>query len=364
MKKTPLYEKHVELNGKMVPFAGYYMPVHYSTTLQEEHENVRNNVGIFDVSHMGEFVVEGKEALTLIQSVTTNDASKLAVGDAQYTCMPNDKGGIVDDMIIYRLEENKFMLVVNASNMDKDWNWISDHNKFDVKMTNRSDEMGILAVQGPKATEVLQKLTSVDLSKVPFYKFAIGDFAGKQDIIISATGYTGSGGFELYIPNEHIVEIWDSLMKEGKSYNILPAGLGARDTLRLEMGFCLYGNDINDTTSPIEAGLKWITKFKKEGDFPSKQLFIDQFNAGVKKKLVAFKMEGKRIPRQGYFIYNENEEKIGEVTSGTHSPSLDIPIGMGYVDAEYMKNGTKILVEFRKKKLEGEIVKLPFYKAK
>ncbi len=364
MKKTPLYEKHVELQGKMVPFAGYYMPVHYSTTLQEEHENVRNNVGIFDVSHMGEFIVEGKEALNLIQSVTTNDASKLAVGDAQYTCMPNEKGGIVDDMIIYKLEENKFMLVVNASNLDKDWNWISDHNKFDAKMTNRSDEMGILAVQGPKATDVLQKLTSVDLSKVPFYKFVTGDFAGKKDIVISATGYTGSGGFELYIPNEYMVEIWDSLIKEGKEYNILPAGLGARDTLRLEMGYCLYGNDINDTTSPIEAGLKWITKFKKEGDFPSKQLFIDQFNEGVKKKLVAFKMEGKRIPRQGYLIYNENEEKIGEVTSGTHSPSLDIPIGMGYVDVEYLKAGTKILVEFKKKKLEGEIVKLPFYKAK
>ncbi len=361
-KHTPLYDKHITLGGKMVEFAGYMMPVHYNTTIQEEHENVRANVGVFDVSHMGEFIIEGKEALDLVQSITTNDASKLVVGQAQYTCMPNDDGGIVDDMIIYKLSEEKFMFVVNASNMEKDWNWIKKHNVFDAKMRDDSMTMGILAVQGPKATALIQKLTSKDLSEIKFYHFAIGDVAGVGDIIISATGYTGSGGFELYVPNGKMNRIWDALFEEGKNHNILPAGLGARDTLRLEMGYCLYGNDIDDTTSPIEAGLKWITKFKKEADYPSKQLFIEQYKNGVDRKLTAFKMEGKRIPRHGYKVFDENGEEIGFVTSGTFSPSLDIPVGMAYVKPEYAKSGSKIYIEFRKKKMEADVVKLPFYK--
>ncbi len=361
-KHTPLYDKHVALGGKMVEFAGYMMPVHYDTTIQDEHENVRANIGVFDVSHMGEFIIEGKEALDLVQSITTNDASKLVVGQAQYTCMPNEDGGIVDDMIIYKLSDEKFMLVVNASNMEKDWNWIKKHNTFDAKMRDDSMTMGILAVQGPKATALVQKLTSKDLSEIKFYHFAIGDVAGVGDIIISATGYTGSGGFELYIPNDKMNKIWDALFEEGKDLNILPAGLGARDTLRLEMGYCLYGNDIDDTTSPIEAGLKWITKFKKEANYPSKQLFIEQFKNGVSRKLTAFKMEGKRIPRHGYKVFNENGEEIGFVTSGTFSPSLDIPVGMAYVKPEYAKSGSKIYIEFRKKKMEADVVKLPFYK--
>lgn len=361
-KKTPLYEKHIKSGAKMVPFAGYLMPVHYQTTIQEEHENVRKNVGVFDVSHMGEFIVEGPEALGLIQHITCNDASKLTPGAAQYTCMPNDKGGIVDDLIVYRLAEDKFMLVVNASNMEKDWNWVISHNKFDAKVTNESENMGILAVQGPKAIDLLQKLTDTDLSKIKFYHFTIGNVAGVNDIIISATGYTGSGGFELYIPNDKMEIIWDALFEKGKEFGILPAGLGARDTLRLEMGYCLYGNDINDETSPIEAGLKWITKFKKEADYPSKQLFIKQFKEGVKRKLTGFKMEGRRVPRHGYKVFNNEEKEIGIVTSGTFSPSLDIPVGMAYLDIDYIEPGTKIYIDFGRKKMEGEVVKLPFYK--
>ena len=361
-KKTPLYNKHVELGAKMVPFAGYIMPVHYQTTIQEEHENVRKNVGVFDVSHMGEFIVEGPGALDMIQHITTNDASKLKQGAAQYTCMPNETGGIVDDLIVYRLADDKFMMVVNASNLEKDWKWVNDHNKFDAKVTDESDKMGILAVQGPKAIDLLQKLTSVDLSAIKFYHFTIGDVAGVEGIIISATGYTGSGGFELYIPNEKMEQIWDALFEKGKEYGILPAGLGARDTLRLEMGYCLYGNDIDETTSPIEAGLKWITKFKKEAEYPSKQLFIKQFKEGVKRKLTGFKMEGKRIPRHGYKVLNKEGEEIGVVTSGTFAPSLDIPVGMAYIDTDYIEPETEILIDFGRKKMEGEVVKLPFYK--
>ena len=360
MKKTALYEKHVELQGKMVSFAGFMMPVHYSTTIQEEHENVRENVGVFDVSHMGEFIVEGSEALDLIQNITTNDASKLKIGSAQYTCMPNADGGIIDDLIIYMIGENKYMLVVNAANLEKDWNWINDNNTFDAELTDESDNMGILAVQGPKAIDVLQKLTDTDLSKIPFYKFEFGTVASIENVIISATGYTGSGGFELYMSDNKTNDIWDALFEVGKEENILPVGLGARDTLRLEKGYCLYGNDIDDTTSPIEAGLKWITKFKKDGDYPSKQLFIDQFKAGVDRKLVAFKMDGKRIPRNGYKVLNLDSDEIGIVTSGSFSPSLDIPIGMAYVKMEYLKPGTDILIEFRKKQMKGEVVKLPF----
>ena len=361
-KKTPLYNKHVELGAKMVPFAGYIMPVHYKTTIQEEHENVRKNVGVFDVSHMGEFIVEGTEALDLIQHITTNDASKLKPGAAQYTCMPNETGGIVDDLIVYRLADDKFMMVVNASNLEKDRKWVNDHNKFDAKVIDESDKMGILAVQGPKAINLLQKLTSVDLSAIKFYHFTTGDVAGVENIIISATGYTGSGGFELYIPNEKMEQIWTALFEKGKEYGILPAGLGARDTLRLEMGYCLYGNDIDETTSPIEAGLKWITKFKKEAEYPSKQLFIKQFKEGVKRKLTGFKMEGKRIPRHGYKVLNKEGEEIGVVTSGTFAPSLDIPVGMAYIDTDYIEQGTEILIDFGRKKMEGEVVKLPFYK--
>jgi len=357
---TPLYNKHIGLGGKMVEFAGYMMPVHYETTIQEEHENVRANVGIFDVSHMGEFIIEGAEALDLVQKITTNDASKLKDGQAQYTCMPNDKGGIVDDMIIYKININKFMLVVNASNMEKDWNWIKKHNTFDAKLKDDSMSMGILAVQGPKATALIQKLTDVELSTIKFYHFAIGTVAGVDNVIISATGYTGSGGFELYVANEDMTKVWDALFENGKDFDLMPAGLGARDTLRLEMGYCLYGNDLDETTSPIEAGLKWITKFKKEADYPSKQLFIDQFKNGVERKLAAFKMEGKRIPRHGYKVLNKEKEEIGVVTSGTFSPSLDIPIGMAYINTKYLNVGTELLIDFGRKQMDAEVVKLPF----
>jgi len=361
-KKTPLYNKHIDMNGKMVEFAGYYMPLHYDTTIQEEHENVRKNAGVFDVSHMGEFIIQGPEALRLVQSITCNDASKLKPGAAQYTCMPNDKGGIVDDLILFRLADDKFMLVVNAANIEKDWRWINNHNRYDATILDESDKMGILAVQGPKANDVLQKISGIDTGNIKFYHFAYGDVAGVDDILISATGYTGSGGFELYIPNEHMEAVWDALFEAGKEHNLLPAGLGARDTLRLEMGYCLYGNDIDETTSPIEAGLKWITKFKKEEDYPSKDIFIRQYKEGVSRKLAGFEMEGRRIPRKGYKVLNEAGEEIGEVTSGAYSPSLDIPIGMGYLKTEYTQPGTVIYVDFGRKKQKGQVVKLPFYK--
>jgi len=361
-KKTPLYDKHIALKGKMVPFAGYMMPVHYDTTIQEEHENVRANAGVFDVSHMGEFIVQGPEALKLIQSITCNDASKLKPGAAQYTCMPNDKGGIVDDLILYRLDDDKFMLVVNASNLEKDWRWINNHNRYDATILDKSEDMGILAVQGPKATKILKKLTDVDVENIKFYHFTMGKVAGIDDILISATGYTGSGGFELYIPNEKMVPVWDALFEAGKDENLLPAGLGARDTLRLEMGYCLYGNDIDENTSPIEAGLKWITKFKKEEDYPSKQIFIDQYKSGVKRKLTGFEMKGKRIPRHGYKVLNKEGKEIGIVTSGTFSPSLDIPVGMAYIDVDYLEPGTEILIDFGRKQMEAIVKRPPFYK--
>jgi len=360
--KTPLYDRHVAAGGKMVPFAGYLMPINYNTSIQEEHLNVRNNVGIFDVSHMGEFIVEGPQALDLIQSITSNDASKLKTGQAQYSCMPNDQGGIVDDLIVYRLAEDKYMMVVNAANLEKDWNWLVSHNNFDAKTSNISNEMGILAVQGPNATELIQKLTDTDLNEIPFYHFKTGNVAGRDEVIISATGYTGSGGFELYIQNDDMPHIWDALFDEGRKTGLTPVGLGARDTLRLEMGYCLYGNDIDDTTSPIEAGLKWITKLEKEADFPSKQIFIDQANNGVNKRLVAFTMEGRRIPRHNYPVMNSEGETIGHVTSGTLSPNLEIPVGMAYVQNDYAKTGTSINIDFSRKMIPGKIVKLPFYK--
>lgn len=360
--KTPLYDRHLAAGGKMVPFAGYVMPIHYNTSIQEEHLGVRNNVGIFDVSHMGEFFVEGPQALDLIQSITSNDASKLKPGQAQYSCMPNDQGGIVDDLIVYRLGKNKFMMVVNAANLEKDWNWLNDHNKFDASATDLSSEMGILAVQGPNANELIQKLTDTDLNEIPFYHFKSGSVAGRDNIIISATGYTGSGGFELYIPNNDMPHIWDALFEEGRKNGVMPVGLGARDTLRLEMGYCLYGNDIDDTTSPVEAGLKWITKIDKDAEFPSKRIFSDQINNGISRRLVAFTMEGKRIPRHGYPVKNSEDEIIGHVTSGTFSPSLEMPIGMAYLKKEYSKPGTSINIDFSRKMIPGAVVKLPFYK--
>ena len=367
MKYTPLTKKHESLGAKMAEFAGYYMPISYSN-ISEEHATVRNGVGVFDVSHMGEFIVRGKEALNLIQKVTSNDASTLAIGDAQYSCLPNHNGGIVDDLLVYRLDEDQcaegeqaFMLVVNASNIEKDWNWISQHNSFDAKMINISDQSSLLAVQGPKALEVLQSLTDIDLSALKYYTFTKGRIAGIDNVLISITGYTGSGGAELYVANENVEQLWDAIFEAGKDFDIKPIGLAARDTLRLEMGFCLYGNDINDHTSPIEAGLGWITKTKKE-DFNSIEIFRKQRAEGIDKKLVAFKINDRRVPRHGYPIEDADGNVIGEVTSGTSSPSLEIPIGMGYVPKSFAALDTEIFVVAGKKRLEANVVKLPFYK--
>ncbi len=363
MKKTPLYDTHVALSAKMVEFAGFEMPVVY-TTITEEHQNVRLHAGLFDVSHMGQFMISGPEALNLVQMVSSNDASKLKINQAQYSCLPNDKGGIVDDLIVYRLEEQKFMLVVNAANAEKDYFWINSANTFDARLEDLSDHYALLALQGPKATRILQKLTSTDLDDIAFYHFTTGAVAGIDNVIISATGYTGSGGFELYISNTNARHLWDAIMEAGKADHILPIGLGARDTLRLEMGYCLYGNDINDNTSPIEAGLGWIVKTKKDSDFFSKDHFIAQRRDGITRKLVGFVLDDKRVPRQGYPIANTEEEEIGFVTSGTMSPSLDMPIGMGYVPVDVAKPGNDILIQVRKKFLRAKIVALPFYKNK
>jgi len=359
LKKVALNDVHVALGGKMVPFAGYYMPVRYSSDL-DEHHTVRNAVGVFDVSHMGEFMVEGPGALPLIQNVTSNDASKLADGQAQYSCLPNDKGGIVDDLLVYKMADEKYLLVVNASNIDKDWNWISSHNTFGAKMTNISAATSLFAVQGPKAAEVLQKITKVDLSAISYYHFTIGEIGGVKDVIISATGYTGAGGFELYVKNEQALTLWNNVFEAGKEEGIKPIGLGARDTLRLEMGFCLYGNDIDDTTSPLEAGLGWITKFTK--DFTNSEALKKQKEAGVSKKLVGFELIDRGIPRSHYELFNTSHEKIGEVTSGSQSPTLSKGIGMGYVKTEFSKPDTEILVEIRGKFLMAKVAKLPFLK--
>ena len=367
MKQTPLTATHIGLGAKMTDFAGYNMPVVY-TSIKEEHQCVRNNVGMFDVSHMGEFIVRGKEALQLVQHVTSNNASKLAIGQAQYSCLPNGKGGIVDDLLVYRLpnemsaeEEDVFMLVVNASNIQKDWDWISSHNHYDARMINISDETGLLAIQGPNAAAVLQSLTDIDLAGMKYYTFEKGTFAGVPNVVISATGYTGAGGFEVYTPSEHTASIWDAIMEAGKSHQIQAIGLGARDTLRLEMGFCLYGNDIDDTTSPIEAGLSWITKVKK-GDFIDQPLFAKQKAEGVSRKLVGLTVEGRRVPRHGYAIEDEQGNPIGEVTSGTQAPSLGYPIGMGYVKTEFAAPGSQIQVVMGSKRVQGTVVKFPFYK--
>ncbi|WBL23916.1 glycine cleavage system aminomethyltransferase GcvT [Zunongwangia sp. HRR-M8] len=359
MKEVALAEKHKALGAKMVPFAGYNMPVSYEG-VNAEHQTVREHLGVFDVSHMGEFLVTGEHALELIQSVTSNDAAKLVDGQAQYTCMPNEDGGIVDDLIIYRFDAEKFLLVVNAANIEKDWNWISKHNSMDAHLTDLSDDMSLLAIQGPKAAEAMQSLTNVDLSAMKFYTFEVATFAGMEKVIISATGYTGSGGFEIYFKNECAEEIWNKVMEAGADYGIKPIGLAARDTLRLEMGFCLYGNDIDDTTSPIEAKLGWITKFNKE--FVNSEALKKEKEEGAKRKLVAFELDERGIPRQGYEIVNEKGEVIGNVTSGTMSPSLEKGIGLGYVKTEYAGFGKKINIQIRKKAIPATQVKLPFYK--
>ena len=359
MRKTALYQKHVDLGAKLVPFAGFEMPVSYEG-VNIEHQNVRNHLGVFDVSHMGEFFIEGPETIDLLQYVTSNDVSKLVDGQAQYTCLPNDKNGIVDDLIIYRFHAEKFLLVVNASNIDKDWKWINSHNTFDAQMRNASDEYSLLAVQGPKAIEAMQALTEVDLSALKFYHFTENTFAGADDVIISATGYTGSGGFELYIKNEDANKVWYKVLEAGKDFGIKPIGLAARDTLRLEMGFCLYGNDIDETTSPLEAKLGWITKF--DTDFINKENLLKQKEEGIERKLIAFEVLDKGIPRKDYPILDEDQNPIGYVTSGTQSPSLNKPIGLGYVKTGFHQIDQTCLIQIRKKHVRAKIVKLPFYK--
>ncbi len=360
MRNTALTDIHEALGAKLVPFAGYNMPVSYEG-VNAEHETVRNGVGVFDVSHMGEFLIEGENALKLIQKVTSNDASKLQVGDAQYSCMPNKDGGIVDDLICYRVHENTYLLVVNASNIEKDWNWISSYNvTTNAEMKDLSEGYSLLAIQGPKAVEAMQPLTSVDLSKIDFYTFKVADFAGVENVIISATGYTGSGGIEIYCKNNEVEQVWNKVFEAGKAYGIKPIGLAARDTLRLEMGYCLYGNDINDTTSPIEAGLGWITKFTK--DFVNCEALAKEKEHKPKRRLVAFELDDRGIPRQDYDIVDGNGHKIGVVTSGTMSPSLKKGIGMGYVPRIMAKSGSKIYIQVRKKAIPATVVRLPFYK--
>ena len=359
MKNTALTQKHQDLGAKLVPFAGYNMPVQYEG-VTVEHETVRNGVWVFDVSHMGEFELKGENALALIQKVSTNDASVLIDGKAQYSCMPNGNGGIVDDLIIYRISQNHYFLVVNASNIEKDWNWISSHNDLGVEMTNLSNDYSLLAIQGPKAAEAMQQLTSIDLSAMVYYTFQYGTFAGIENVMISATGYTGSGGFELYVKNEHAEQLWNRIFEAGEKFGIKPIGLAARDTLRLEMGFCLYGNDIDDTTSPLEAGLGWITKFTK--DFVDSAFLKNQKEVGVSRKLVAFEMIDRGIPRHDYKIVDANGAEIGKVTSGTMSPSMKIGIGLGYVTIENAQLDREIFIEIRDKSIKAKVVKLPFYK--
>lgn len=359
MKNTALTAVHEKLGAKMVPFAGYNMPVQYEG-VNIEHETVRNGVGVFDVSHMGEFFLKGEHALALIQKVTSNDASKLVDGKAQYSCLPNNEGGIVDDLIVYKVADNHYMLVVNASNIEKDWNWIAQHNDLGVEMINASEEYSLLAIQGPKAAEAMQSLTSIDLNNMGYYTFQIGEFAGIKDVIVSATGYTGSGGFEIYFKNEDAETIWNKVFEAGAAFGIKPIGLAARDTLRLEMGFCLYGNDINDTTSPLEAGLGWITKFDKE--FTNSDNLKKQKEAGVTRKLVGFELIERGIPRHDYEIVNADGNVIGIVTSGTQSPSLGKAIGMGYVPTQFATVDSEIYIRIRNKDIKAKVVKMPFYK--
>ncbi len=357
-KRTALYDKHVSLGAKMVPFAGFEMPVQY-TGVTEEHFAVREKVGIFDVSHMGQFFIEGPAAKDLLQFVTTNNVDTLEHGKAQYSCLPNGNGGIVDDLIVYKMEDEKYFVVVNASNIDKDWNHISKYNeKFGAIMTNASDEMSLIAIQGPKATETLQKLTDTNLSEIPYYHFTVGSVTGVSDVIISNTGYTGSGGFEIYFKNENAEKLWNELTKAGEEFGLIPCGLASRDTLRLEKGFCLYGNDIDDTTSPIEAGLGWITKFEK--DFVDKELFAKQKEEGITRKLVGFEMQERAIPRHDYPVVDAEGNVIGKVTSGTMSPMRNIGIGMAYVDKPNFKLGSDIFIQIRNKNIAAKVVKMPF----
>jgi aminomethyltransferase len=360
MKRTVFYDVHKSTGARIVPFAGFEMPVEYSGVI-DEHITVRNSVGVFDVSHMGEFWVKGPKALDFIQQVTTNDASKLAVGKAQYSCFPNGKGGIVDDLLVYRFDGQKYLLVVNASNIDKDWEWLNSRNTIGAELENASDRMSQLAVQGPLAAQVLQKLTGVNLSEISYYSFVTGTFAGCTDVIISATGYTGAGGFELYFYNKDGIKIWDAIFEAGKESGIRPIGLAARDTLRLEMGYCLYGNDIDDTTSAIEAGLGWITKFTEGKDFIDRECLLQQKNKGVERKLVGFEMLEKAIPRHGYTLVDSKGTEIGVVTSGTMSPCLKVGIGMGYVKTAFTEPGNEIFVSIRNKNVRAKIVKFPFY---
>lgn len=357
IKATALTHVHEKLGAKMVPFAGYNMPVQYEG-VNAEHATVREGVGVFDVSHMGEFLIKGPKALDLIQKVTSNDASKLFDGRAQYSCLPNATGGIVDDLLVYRIQEEEYLLVVNASNIKKDWDWISENNTDGAIMEDISDSMSLLAVQGPKATETLQKLTDVNLSEVKYYHFSKGTFAGVDNVILSATGYTGSGGFELYIPNEVAEEVWNRVFEAGEEFDIKPIGLAARDTLRLEMGFCLYGNDISDTTSPIEAGLGWITKFTKE--FTNWEAIKAEKEAGAKRKLIGFELTERGIPRHDYLIVDANGTEIGVVTSGTMAPSIKKAIGLGYVTPENAAENTELFIQIRNKNVAAKVVKYPF----
>lgn len=341
----------------MVPFAGYEMPVQY-TGVNQEHMAVRERLGLFDVSHMGQFFAKGEEVEKLLQWITSNDVTKVKIGQAQYTCMPNEEGGIVDDLIIYKISEIEWMLVVNAANIEKDWNWINQQNRWDVKLENRSDELSLLAIQGPKAVEAMQSLTDIDLASIPFYHFEIGNFAGVENVIISATGYTGSGGFEIYFENKNAETIWNKVMEAGIFFGIEPCGLASRDTLRLEKGYCLYGNDINDETTPLEAGLGWVTKL--DTDFVAKEILVKQKEEGVNKKLIAFKMVERGIPRHDYKIVDEYENTLGVVTSGTQSPILKEGIGLGYVSIDFAKPQTNIYIQIRDKNVLAEVVKLPF----
>ncbi len=360
MKHTALTKIHEALGAKMVPFAGYLMPVSYAG-VNEEHQTVREGVGVFDVSHMGEFLIKGPNALALIQKVSSNDASKLTVGKAQYSCLPNETGGVVDDLIIYRVKEEVYLLVVNASNIDKDWAHISKYNEaIGATMDNISEKYSLLAIQGPKAIAAMQALTSVDLSAIKFYTFEVADFAGIDHVIISATGYTGSGGFEIYCKNEEVAQVWGKVLEAGADFGIKPIGLAARDTLRLEMGYCLYGNDISDETSPLEAGLGWITKFTK--DFVNSEALAKEKERGTSRKLIAFELDDRGIPRHDYDIVDSNGKKIGVVTSGTMSPSLGKGIGLGYVPKIFSDVGGKIYIQIRKKSIPATVVKLPFYK--
>ena len=357
-KRTALYDKHVSLGAKMVPFAGFDMPVQYSG-VTEEHFAVREKVGIFDVSHMGQFFVEGDSAKDLLQYATTNNVDNLEDGKAQYTCLPNGNGGIVDDLIIYKMKDGKYFVVVNASNIEKDWNHISKYNeKFGAKLTNVSDEMSLIAIQGPRATETLQKLTDTNLSEIPYYHFTEGTVAGVSDVIISNTGYTGSGGFEIYFKNQDALKLWNDLTEAGQEFGLIPCGLASRDTLRLEKGFCLYGNDIDDTTSPLEAGLGWITKFDK--DFVDKETFAKQKEEGVSRKLVGFEMQERAIPRHDYLVVDAEGNEIGKVTSGTMSPMKNIGIGLAYVAKPHFKVGSDIFIQIRNKNVPAKVVKTPF----